>query len=229
MITVAKKEIQISPFQVLHKEQTNRRTENADYFLDMGAGINVSVDVNIEDVSEGMIFIEQVCNSHKLFFKKDSGDECTFQLPRPCYDSRNETDRHYRKFKVIDNKIVEGYNSVHFYDTLFTALERHWKEFHYVINFQVWFQYQVKDVKLVPLCKFEWCMLAHCAFTDGIWVLTQNASSTEAEVTESFKILYPEDNPVDVSSMDHLASTVSKFKEENGLWPPKPQNSQPRI
>jgi hypothetical protein len=47
MITVAKKEIQISPFQVLHKEQTNRRTENADYFLDMGAGINVSVDVNI--------------------------------------------------------------------------------------------------------------------------------------------------------------------------------------
>ena len=90
MITVVDKYIETQPFRVLHKTQTIRTTANVDYFLDMGTGINVSIDVSIQDVDEGMIFIDQVCHNHKLFFEKDSGEQLPFHLKEVHCDSHKK-------------------------------------------------------------------------------------------------------------------------------------------
>lgn len=229
MITVTNKIIETSPFQILRKEKTMRKTENVDYFLDMGDGIIVSIDLNIEDFAEGRIFIEQVCNNHRLSFEKDSGEICNFEITEPHYDSFKEGDPHYRSFIVTDNKILGGGSNVHFSDTLFVALEKHWTKFIYFIEFEVWVQSQVKDAKAVPICKFKWHMLAHCAFIDSIWVLNQSEWSTEAEIIRSFKTLRPTDDPIDTSTMKHLASEVSTFMDEKGLWSTKSEGNGVRI
>ncbi len=87
MITLINKVIEISPFEVLPKHRTKYRAENVDYFLATRSGIDVSIELNIKDIQNGAIFIDQVCKSHRLFFKKMTGEEFTYLLPEAHYDS----------------------------------------------------------------------------------------------------------------------------------------------
>ncbi len=183
-------------------------------------GITVIPVIKIEDVNDGIFYITQICEYHKLEIRSNTQD-FVFESKEHLRDTSLPSSCHYKYHRIRNNQIMNELGSfpdqVKFFDAPFIELFNWWEGINYEVHFKTIFQYSRTNTlndAVKPILSFNWKLKASANKIQDTWQINNSEFSDSEEIRKSIVHYSPDDEPYLPCELKHLGSVVRQFKNE---------------